>query len=126
MSYATGMALCGAVLTLGACKKNNDANGAADTTMSASSDSAAAAVAATPAPANSAATTPASAPMTDAQIFARLAAANEGEIAAGKMAESKAFDQRRCRRAFRAADGDLPYQDAEGRQCFGQAFEDHS
>jgi putative membrane protein len=91
MSHATGMALCGAVLMLGACKRHNDANGTGDSTMSAgaSTDSAAAASAAAT-PANSTATTPASTPMTDAQILARLAAANEGEIAAGKMAEKKA------------------------------------
>ena len=67
---------------MGACKRGE--RGAADTTMStmdntgaAMSDSARAAATAM-------------SRMTDAQIFARLTAANEGEIAAGKMAASKA------------------------------------
>ncbi len=74
------------VLISTACKKDEN-RGAGDTTMStmAATDSSLAkdttqtASAATPQTA-----------MTDAQIFAGLAAANQGEIAAGKMAESKA------------------------------------
>ena len=68
----------GAVVVLGACKKNE--NAAADTTaMMTPADTTmpAAAPAAAPAPA-----------MTDAAIVAKVAAANMGEIAAGKMAIS--------------------------------------
>jgi putative membrane protein len=82
---ATAVVLVGTVLVLGACKKGDNSNGAADTTAMARPDSSMPAGAT---PANSTATT--SGAMTDAQIFARLAAANEGEIAAGKLAESKA------------------------------------
>jgi len=79
--------LCSVVLLLGACKKG-ETNGAADTTATTRADSSMSAN--NLAPANTASTAPTSGTMTDAQIFARLMAANEGEIAAGKMAESKA------------------------------------
>lgn len=73
----------GAVTVLGACKKSDNAAdttvAAADTTMSAGAGS------------SSSMSAPAAAPaMTDAGIFAMLGAADQGEIAAGKMAESKA------------------------------------
>src|SRR5665213_2600631 len=72
----------GAVTVLGACKKTDNA---ADTTMASADTSMAAGAASStmnaPAPA---------ATMSDAAIFAMLGAANQGEIAAGKMAESKA------------------------------------
>ena len=71
----------GAVTMLGGCKKSE--NGA-DTTMAATDTSMAAGTSAM------AANAPAAAPMTDAGIFAMLAAANQGEIDAGKMAETKA------------------------------------
>jgi putative membrane protein len=75
----------GAVTMLGACKKSDNAAdttlAAADTSMKAGTGSSTSmnAPASTPAPA-----------MTDAGIFAMLAAANQGEIDAGKMAETKA------------------------------------
>ncbi len=76
----------GAVTVLGACKKSDNAAdttlAATDTSMKAgtgSSTSMNAAPSAAPAPA-----------MTDAGIFAMLHAANQGEVAAGKMAETKA------------------------------------
>lgn len=71
----------GAVAVLGACKKGDNAAdttvASADTSMSAGAGSSTSMNA--PAPA-----------MTDAGIFAMLAAANRGEIDAGKMAEAKA------------------------------------
>ena len=74
----------GAVTVLAGCKKNENAAdttmAATDTSMSAGTGSSTSMNAAAPAPA----------PLTDAGIFAMLAAANEGEIAAGKMAETKA------------------------------------
>ncbi|MEO9115526.1 MAG: DUF4142 domain-containing protein [Gemmatimonadaceae bacterium] len=73
----------GAVTMLGACKKSDTAT---DTTMAATDTSMkAGAMSST---SMNAAATPA--PVTDAGIFAALAAANQGEIDAGKMAESKA------------------------------------
>jgi len=69
---------------LGACKKGNEASdtttagaGATDTSMAAGAGS------------STSMKAPA-ATMTDAQIFAMLAAANQGEIDAGKMASTKA------------------------------------
>lgn len=73
----------GAVTLLGACSKGDKAT---DTTMAAtdtSMNAGAMSGTATNAPA-------APAPVTDAGIFAVLAAANQGEIDAGKIAESKA------------------------------------
>lgn len=71
----------GAVVALSACKKND--NAAADSTaMATPADTT---MPMTPAPAAS--TAPA---MTDAGIVAMVVAANQGEIAAGKMAQSKA------------------------------------
>lgn len=72
----------GAVVALGACKKNENA-GMDTTAMMNPADTTAAA-------ANAAPTTPPAAPMTDAAIVADVATANQGEIAAGKIAESKA------------------------------------
>lgn len=73
----------GAVTMLGACKKTDNAAdttlAAADTSMKAGAGSSTSMNAPVAAPA-----------MTDAGIFAMLTAANQGEIAAGKMAESKA------------------------------------
>lgn len=73
----------GAVTVLGGCKKSDNA---ADTTMASADTSMKAGTGSStsmnaPAPA---------AAMTDAGIFAMLAAANQGEVAAGKMAETKA------------------------------------
>jgi len=79
--------LCSTVILLGACKKG-ETNGAGDTTATTGMDSSMSA--SNSAPANTVATAPAGGVMTDAQIFARLIAANQGEIAAGKMAVSKA------------------------------------
>ncbi len=74
----------GAVTMLGACKKSENAAdttvAAADTSMSAGAGSSTSMNAAAAAPA----------PVTDAGILATLAAANQGEIDAGKLAESKA------------------------------------
>ena len=92
-SQLSAAGLCGAVLVLGACKKEGSANGAGDTTMSANAnpDTSAAARTGSSTSVNAPATAPAAPqPMTDAQIFAKLAAANTGEIAAAKIAESKA------------------------------------
>jgi len=82
-SSAFAVALC-AVTMLGACKKGNEAGdttmagaGATDTSMAAGAGS------------STSMKAPA-ATMTDAQIFAMLAAANRGEIDAGKMASTKA------------------------------------
>jgi putative membrane protein len=82
-SSAFAVALC-AVTMLGACKKGNEAAdttvagaGATDTSMAAGAGS------------STSMKAPA-ATMTDAQIFAMLAAANRGEIDAGKMASTKA------------------------------------
>ena len=82
-SSAFAVALC-AVTMLGACKKGNEASdtttagaGATDTSMAAGAGS------------STSMKAPA-ATMTDAQIFAMLAAANQGEIDAGKMASTKA------------------------------------
>jgi len=82
-SSAFAVALC-AVTMLGACKKGNEAAdttvagaGATDTSMAAGAGSSTSMKAPT-------------ATMTDAQIFAMLAAANRGEIDAGKMASTKA------------------------------------
>jgi putative membrane protein len=73
----------GAVTMLGACKKSDNAAdttmAAADTSMKAGTGSSTSMNAMAPAPA-----------MTDAGIFAMLTAANQGEIDAGKMAETKA------------------------------------
>ena len=82
-SSALALALC-AVTVLGGCKKGDTnaadtAMGSADTSMKAGTGSSTSMNA--PAPA---------ATMTDAQIFAMLGAASQGEIAAGKMAEAKA------------------------------------
>jgi len=79
-SSAFAVALC-AVTMLGACKKGENAT---DTTMASADTSMAAGMGSStsmkaPAPA-----------MTDAQILAMLAAANQGEIDAGKMASTKA------------------------------------
>lgn len=74
----------GAVTMLGGCKKGENA---ADTTLPAvdtSMNAGAGASTAMNAPAAAAA------PMTDAGIFAMLAAANQGEIDAGKLAQSEA------------------------------------
>lgn len=91
VSRLSAAALCGAALLLGACKKGNAANGAADTTMTSQTNTdtsmSAAAGTTSSTSANGAAATQ---PMTDAQIFAKLAATNEGEIAAAKIAVSKA------------------------------------
>jgi putative membrane protein len=82
-SGAFAVALC-AVAMLGACKKGNSATdttaaatGATDTSMAAGTGS------------STSMKAPATA-MTDAQIFAMLAAANQGEIDAGKTASTKA------------------------------------
>ncbi|MES2359188.1 MAG: DUF4142 domain-containing protein [Gemmatimonadota bacterium] len=82
-SSAFAVALC-AVTMLGACKKGNEA---ADTTMAGAgtTDTSMAAGAGSSTSMNAPAAT-----MTDAQIFAMLAAANRGEIDAGKMASTKA------------------------------------
>ena len=74
----------GAVIALGACSKSDNA---ADTTMMGAGDSSMAAGTGSSTSMNAGA--PARA-MTDAGIFAMLAAANQGEINAGKMAETKA------------------------------------
>ncbi len=79
---ALGIALC-ALTLLGACKKGEST---ADTTM-ARADTATAAGMGSSTSMSAAATS-----MTDAQIFAMLAAANQGEIDAGKMASTKATD----------------------------------
>jgi putative membrane protein len=84
-SSAFAVALC-AVTMLGACKKS-DTN-ATDTTTMASADTSMKAGTGSSTSMNAAAPTPA--PMTDAGILAMLAAANHGEIDAGKMAETKA------------------------------------
>ena len=75
----------GAITLLGACKKSDSA---ADTTMAAG-DTSMSAGAGSSTSMNAPAVAPAPA-LTDAGIFAMLAAANRGEIDAGKMAESKA------------------------------------
>ena len=67
---------------LGACKKGENA---ADTTMAGAADTSTAAGMGS----STSMKAPATA-MTDAQIFAMLAAANQGEIDAGKMASTKA------------------------------------
>jgi len=83
----------GAVTLLGACKKSENA---ADTTAMAGASTGAMAGATTAAAgstsvANQATSNPASTQtMTDAEIFSMLKSANQGEIDAGKMAESKA------------------------------------
>lgn len=83
----------GAVTLLGACKKSENA---ADTTAAGATTGAMAgtttgAVAGSTAVANQATSNPASTQtMTDAEIFAMLKSANQGEIDAGKTAESKA------------------------------------
>ncbi len=76
----------GAVAALSACKKSENATDStaaattpADTTMRAGSTST-----------TGATTAPATAKVSDADIFAMLHAANQGEIDAGKMAETKA------------------------------------
>jgi putative membrane protein len=81
MKGAFALAL-GAVTVLGACKKGDSAT---DTTAMASTDTSMAAGAGSSTSMNA----PAPA-MTDAGIFAMLAAANQGEIDAGKTAETKA------------------------------------
>jgi len=83
----------GAVTLLGACKKSENA---ADTTAAGATTGAMAgtttgAVPGSTAVANQATSNPASTQtMTDAEIFAMLKSANQGEIDAGKTAESKA------------------------------------
>lgn len=83
----------GAVTLLGGCKKSENA---ADTTAAGATTGAMAgattgAVAGSTAVANQATSNPASTQtMTDAEIFAMLKSANQGEIDAGKTAESKA------------------------------------
>jgi len=67
---------------LGACKKGENAT---DTTMAGAADTSMAAGTGSSTSMNAPATA-----MTDAQIFAMLAAANQGEIDAGKMASTKA------------------------------------
>ncbi|MEO8944978.1 MAG: DUF4142 domain-containing protein [Gemmatimonadaceae bacterium] len=84
-SSAFAVALC-AVTMLGACKKGE--SNATDTTTMASADTSMKAGTGSSTSMNAAASAPAA--MTDAQVFAMLAAANQGEIAAGKMAETKA------------------------------------
>ena len=76
----------GAVTVLAGCKKNENA---ADTTMAAADTSMRAGTGSSTSM-NAAPAAPAPAPLTDAGIFAMLSAANQGEIAAGKMAETKA------------------------------------
>ena len=76
----------GAVTVLGACKKNENA---ADTSMAAADTSMKAGMTSSTSMNASPSTSPAPA-MTDAGIFAMLHAANQGEIDAGKMAETKA------------------------------------
>lgn len=83
-SSAFALALC-AVTMLGACKKSE--TNATDTTTMASADTSMKAGTGSSTSMNAA---PAVKPMTDAGIFAMLAAANQGEIDAGKMAETKA------------------------------------
>jgi putative membrane protein len=84
------MATCalalGAVVTLGACSKSDKAP---DTTMAATTDTAMTTGTGSMS-ATAQSTTPSTAPLTDAGIMAMLTAANQGEIAAGKLAESKA------------------------------------
>lgn len=97
VSRGTMVALAlGAVTLLGACKKSENA---ADTTMAATNTPAGstattgtmAAGATTAAVPNQSTSNPASTQtMTDAEIFSMLKSANQGEIDAGKMAESKA------------------------------------
>ncbi len=84
-SSAFAVAL-GALAMLGACKKS-DTN-ATDTTTMASADTSMKAGTGSSTSMNAA--KPESTAMTDAGIFAMLAAANRGEIDAGKMAETKA------------------------------------
>lgn len=79
-SSAFAVALC-AVTVLGACTKTENAT---DTTMAGADTGMAAGMGSSTAM-NAPATV-----MTDAQIFAMLAAANQGEIDAGKMASTKA------------------------------------
>lgn len=79
-SSAFAVALC-AVTMLGACKKGENAT---DTTMASADTSMAAGMGS-----STSMKAPATA-MTDAQILAMLAAANQGEIDAGKMASTKA------------------------------------
>jgi putative membrane protein len=81
MAFALAL---GAAAVLGGCSRGNNAAdttmaGAADTTMGAGAGSSTSMNAGAPATA-----------MTDAGIFAMLSAANQGEIDAGKTAESKA------------------------------------
>jgi len=83
-------ALLGGATLLGACSKDN--NSATDTTAATTTTdtTAMAPAAAGSTSAAGAMNAPANGPMTDPQIFAALHEANQGEIAAGKMAESKA------------------------------------
>lgn len=79
----------GAVAFLGACGKGN--SNAADTMAAAGSDTATVASGTTTGAANGTmGNTAASTPMTDAQIFTALTEANQSEIDAGKLAETKA------------------------------------
>ena len=83
----------GAVTLLGACKKSENAadTTAAGVTTGAMAGTTTGAVAGSTAVANQATSNPASTQtMTDAEIFAMLKSANQGEIDAGKTAESKA------------------------------------
>lgn len=77
----------GAVTVLAGCKKNENA---ADTTMAATDTSMSAGTGSSTSMNAAAPAAPAPAQLTDAGIFAMLSAANQGEIAAGKMAETKA------------------------------------
>ena len=77
---------CGMTVALGACKRKSDSSMDSTSAMMEKTDSVGGAMTpATPAPAP----TPAPA-MTDAAIVARVTAANQGEIDAGKMASDKA------------------------------------
>jgi putative membrane protein len=79
----------GAVTVLGACKKS-DANATDSTMASGDTSTMAGSGSSTSMNATAPAAAANNAAMTDAGIFAMLAAANQGEISAGKMAETKA------------------------------------
>lgn len=86
--YLAVAAVCSTLVVLGACKRGGE--NASDTTGMGTDTSMNAAAPANTTATPGAANAPAAGAMTDAQIFARLTAANEGEIAAGKLAEKKA------------------------------------
>ena len=92
VSRATTMALAlGAVTMLGACKKSDNATAGATTAAESTATAGATTGATTGAVPNQATSNPASTQtMTDAEIFSMLKSANQGEIDAGKLAESKA------------------------------------